>query len=85
MIAILVCQRGWVLVGEVSRDGSGVMLTRGRNIRRWGTKRGLGEIADGGPTKQTELDLIGRKVRLHQLQIILEIECNEAKWISHLE
>ena len=84
MVVIAVIQRSWVLVGQIERDGHLVKLTRAACLRRWGTKKGLGEIAENGPTKDTILDLMHRPVRLHPLQIIFDIECREDRWLQHL-
>ncbi len=56
---IIVADRGWVFVGncEDHADGS-VTITNCRNIRRWGTTAGLGELIDG-PKPSTKADLYG--------------------------
>lgn len=82
-VCILVLQRGFVLVGRVSQEGHRTIVTDGRFIRRWGTTKGLGEIAPG-PTSTTQLDLAGPRVSLHPLQILFEIECDAAGWAKHL-
>lgn len=55
---IVVLDRGFVYVGQVSINGDLVKITNARNIRYWGTTKGLGELADG-PTKSTKLDDVG--------------------------
>jgi len=57
---IVVLQRGWVVMGSLCRGG---LLPEGyckirdaKVIRRWGTTRGLGQIALEGPTENTILD-----------------------------
>lgn len=56
---IIVADRGWVFVGTChdNSDGS-VTITGARNIRRWGTTKGLGELATG-PTSSTQSDDYG--------------------------
>jgi hypothetical protein len=81
-IRIVVAQRGWVFVGDVNREEHEIVITRAKNIRRWGTKRGLAELS-AGPTSATELD-DGGTVRLHPLQIVLTIDCDAKKWEKHL-
>ena len=56
---IIVADKGFVFVGEVEdhADGS-VTIRKCRNIRYWGTTKGLGELA-GGPTAKTILDDFG--------------------------
>lgn len=57
-IEIVVLDRGFVYVGETSLDGQFLTIRNARNIRRWGTTKGLGELCDG-PTSSTVLDKCG--------------------------
>ena len=53
---IVVADRGWVFVGNVEEhDDKSVTITNCRNIRRWGTTKGLGEL-QSGPTEKTRYD-----------------------------
>jgi hypothetical protein len=56
---IIAADRGFVFVGncEDQADGS-VIIRNAKNIRRWGTTKGLGEIASG-PTTKTHHDDYG--------------------------
>ena len=56
---IVVADRGWVFVGncEDHADGS-VTIRNAKNIRRWGTTAGLGELVNG-PTPSTKADAYG--------------------------
>mgnify|MGYP003704522395 CR=1 FL=1 len=47
--SIVILDRGWVIVGNVVQHGDWLITTDAQNIRAWGTTRGLGEIAKGGP------------------------------------
>ena len=76
---IVIAQRGWVFVGDVSLDGDDVTINQAQCIRRWGTTKGLGEIAANGPTKSTVLDDMGT-VRLHVLSVVASIDCEAGKW-----
>lgn len=76
---IVVLQRGWVVVGNYSKEGQEVVLTNASVIRRWGTQKGLGEIAANGPTANTILDPVGT-VRAHELAVVMSIECSAEKW-----
>lgn len=78
---IVVLHRGHVVVGRYSRDGSEVVIRDASVIRRWGTTRGLGEIAANGPTPNTVLDPCG-VVRAHELAVVLTIDCEASKWTS---
>lgn len=56
---IIVGDRGWVFVGDcIDMEGGKVEIRNARNIRCWGTTKGLGELADG-PTSSTKYDDYG--------------------------
>jgi len=56
---IIVADRGWVFVGDCSdNDDGSVTIRNTKNIRRWGTKKGLGELACG-PLSGTIVDDYG--------------------------
>lgn len=81
MKQIIIAQRGWVFVGEVGREGEQVTITNASCIRRWGTTKGLGELAVNGPQSSTVLDKMG-VVRLHALAIVASLDCEESKWAA---
>ena len=85
-IRIVVLQRGWVLVGEYHRPNSSLVtkLTRVRNVRRWGTQRGLAQLANEGPIQgKTVLD-DGADAEWHVLAEVMSLKCNESAWAKHL-
>ncbi len=55
---IVVLDRGFVYVGNVTIEGDFATITGAKNIRYWGTKNGLGELVNG-PLVETKLDVIG--------------------------
>jgi hypothetical protein len=55
---IVVLDRGFVYVGEITVDPEWVRIDCARNIRVWGTKQGLGELRNG-PLTETKLDECG--------------------------
>ena len=79
MKQIVIAQRGWIFIGDVERSGDDVTITDAKCIRRWGTTKGLGEIAKSGPTKSTVLDDMGT-VRLHALAVVASLDVEAAKW-----
>ena len=81
-IRIVVAQRGWVFVGRVSREEHEIVLRDAKNIRRWGTTRGLGELWSG-PRTETVLDE-GGTVRLHPLQVVAQIDVDQKAWEKKL-
>ena len=76
---IVVCDRGFVLVGRVSIESCYVTISQCHCIRLWGTNYGLGEIAAGGPTSKTKIDK-QPTTRVHELQVVQMIDCEESKW-----
>lgn len=81
-IRIVVLQRGWVVVGEYSREGMECRVARASVIRRWGTTKGLGELRRG-PLPGTELDPAG-EMEHHRLTEVMTIRCDAAGWESRL-
>jgi hypothetical protein len=59
-VRIIVADRGWVFVGNCqdNEDGS-VTITNARNIRDWGTTKGLGELRFGPIPNKTKYDEYG--------------------------
>lgn len=56
---IIVLDRGFVYVGNVVRNGDSYTATECKNIRRWGTTKGLGELVNG-PLAATLADAVGK-------------------------
>lgn len=80
-IKIVILPRGWVMIGRFSKDGSNCKLENASSIRRWGTTKGLGELAEKGKLKDTILDYCG-VVEFHELTTIATIQCREDVWKS---
>lgn len=76
---IVVAQRGWVFIGDVSEVDGQVQITNAKNIRRWGTTKGLGQLAIEGPQENTKTDDYGI-ITLHPLAIITRINVTSEKW-----
>lgn len=83
-IKIVVLQRGWILVGRFERNGDNCKLHNASVIRNWGTTKGLGEIAAGGPTSSTKLDTTNGLVEFDSLTMVLSIACNQSAWVKHV-
>jgi hypothetical protein len=81
--AIVVLDRGFVYVGTTTIEGNCCVICcvieNARNIRVWGTTRGLGELALNGPTSKTKLDLVGT-VRAHVQAVLHTIDTEEERW-----
>lgn len=83
-VKIVILQRGWVMVGYYQRDGANCTLRNASVLRQYGTTKGLGEIAEGGPTSSTKLDPCNGLVEFHRLTEVATITCVESKWHSKL-
>jgi len=79
MKQIIIAQRGWVFVGDVETSGEQITISNASCIRRWGTTKGLGELAFEGPKSATVLDKMGT-VRLHVLAVVAALDCEAGKW-----
>jgi hypothetical protein len=77
-IKIVVLDRGFVYVGGVKIDGDFVVITGAKNIRIWGTTKGLGELVNG-PLSGTKLDAVG-VVRAPLRALISLIDVEQSKW-----
>lgn len=77
-IKIVVADRGFVYVGYVEEQENFVKLTNAKNIRIWGTTKGLGELV-GGPTNNTKLDNVGT-IRVPNRAVISIIDVEQSKW-----
>ena len=75
-LVIVVATAGWSFVGTISGQASTdhLVLESASVIRVWGTKRGLGELALHGPTKDTILDPVG-SVWIASLHALFVIPC----------
>jgi len=78
-VRIVILQRGWVVVGHVYETESEVRVENAAVIRRWGTKKGLGELGAKGPLDNTILDDCGT-VRAHPLAVVAQVDCVLEKW-----
>lgn len=83
-IRIVILQRGWVVVGEFKQEGETCYIENGHVIRSWGTKKGLGEIAINGPTKETILDETPT-IMYNVYTTIATILCNSKKWKDYIK
>jgi len=80
-LCICVLDKGFVYVGELIIDGNGKLftITNAKNIRRWGTTDGLGQLAKDGPQEDTSLDSTGT-VRALTGELKHWIKCEIKSW-----
>ena len=81
-IKIVILPRGWVAIGRFSQEGPNCKLFNAHTIRRWGTTKGLGQLATEGKLKDTILDPCPLGIEFHELTIIAKINCSEDVWKS---
>jgi hypothetical protein len=81
-IAIVVLDRGFVYIGNATIEDDWCVIERAKNIRVWGTTKGLGELVNG-PTKDTKLDAVGT-VRAPMRAVISIIDANGDAWSKSL-
>jgi len=79
-LKIVVLQRGWCLIGRFSQDGTRCFLKNAQVIRRWGTTKGLGELALEGKKKETILDATNGVVEFDVLTMVLSISAKDSVW-----
>lgn len=78
---IVILDRGFVFVGDVAIDGDWLVIRNAKNIRRWGTTKGLGELANEGPKAETKIDHAGT-VRAPMRSVVGLLECEASSWIK---
>jgi len=86
-IVIVVATAGWVFVGELYPDEQidGLLtLRRASVIRKWGTSKGLGELALHGPLTNTVLDPIGSIWIERPHHVLFRVPCNMTAWEGRL-
>ena len=76
---IVILDRGFVYVGDVEISGDWVIITNAKNVRRWGTSQGLGELAAKGPQPETKLDM-GGTIKAPRRALIGLLKCEASKW-----
>jgi hypothetical protein len=78
-LQIAILDRGFVYVGNVTTDGDWCVIENAKNVRRWGTTGGLGQLAKSGPTASSKIDDAGT-VRAPMRALIGLIACEAASW-----
>ena len=78
-------ERGWCLIGEVSPcdyDASRVIVNNAGVLRRWGTTKGLGQLAREGIQPNTQVDWEGDGVDVHRAAIMRAIPVTDEAWAT---
>lgn len=84
---IFVMQRGFVLVGRIAdeqcNDAFLISLKDVAVVRRWGTSKGLGELATKGPLANTILEPEPDGTEIARMAIYRKIPCNQKEWSKY--
>lgn len=85
-VMFCVLAHGWVFVGRVQDNSEqSLTLVDACVIRRWGTKRGIGQIRNS-PTNETILDPIEGEMRVERSGILFSwASGNHAVWNRFLD
>ena len=78
-VQILVLNRGWIAIGNVSEKKSKTIIQNASIIRKWGTTEGLGELAIKGKLEDTVLDKCP-DITVETCNVVLTINCDQNKW-----
>lgn len=84
-IKIVILQCGWIMIGNFYQEDTRCELHNSYTIRRWGTTKGLGQLAKDGATDETILDANNLPVDFHELTIIASLLCDEEAWREHFK
>lgn len=82
-VRIVVLQRGWVVIGHALRIGPRVRVEKCAVVRRWGTTKGLGQLATEGKQPNTMLDDCP-PVECLESEVVMSMECDREKWSTRV-
>jgi hypothetical protein len=74
---IVVVDNGFVFWGDLHVNGDNCEISNGYNLRRFGTTRGLGQLAIEGPTAETQADKVSL-IRVLKTRVVFVMECSDA-------
>lgn len=80
-LALVVADRGFVWVGEAITTDDWVEIKNARVVRRWGTSKGLNQLAKEGPLTNTQLDEPA-DLKVSRKALIAIIPCEAEKWTA---
>ncbi|WP_181242663.1 DUF6948 domain-containing protein [Caulobacter vibrioides] len=80
-LSLVVADRGFVWVGETVTTQDWVEIKNARCVRRWGTTKGLNQLAVEGPLSGTQLDAPA-DIKVNRKALIAIIPCEAEKWAA---
>ena len=78
-VRIAVLNRGWIVIGRVSQKKNKTFISNASIIRKWGTTKGLGELAEFGVLNNTILDKCN-DIEVETINVVLLMNCNKDSW-----
>ncbi len=80
-VQIAVLNRGWIVIGNVSESVNKTVIQNAAVIRKWGTTKGLGELAMKGKLPDTILDACP-DITVDTANVVLLMNCEQSKWTA---
>lgn len=80
-LALVVADKGFVWVGQTVTTPEFVEIKGARCVRRWGTSKGLNQLATEGPLSGTQLDAPA-DLKVSRKALIAIIPCEAEKWAA---
>ena len=80
-VQIVVLNRGWIVVGNVSESVNKTVIQNAAVIRKWGTTKGLGELAMKGKLADTILDACP-DITVDTANVVFLMNCEQSKWTA---
>lgn len=78
---VIILDKGFVYVGDCSRDTELLYIKNAMNIIQWGTTDGLNQLVTKGPTKNTKLSP-ACYIRVPWHSVISLLETDKKLWIK---
>jgi hypothetical protein len=79
-LQIVVLDNGFIFIGEVMIGSGWGSIYNGYNVRKYGTRDGLPQLANAGEQAETVLDKCETVLRFPVPRLLFLLECNRAKW-----
>ena len=72
---IYALERGWVVVGIPTQSDGQITLASASVVRRWGTSKGLGELAAKGALTGTKMDPAPEGIQFPASSVVVSFPC----------
>ena len=78
-LVIAILDRGWVFIGRATEDEYSLLLDGADCVRRWGTSKGIGQLALEGKQSETVLEPAG-SLSVPKSAVVALIDARESVW-----